>query len=415
MKRALWGFLCLSFLLVGCFDKKELEEQGYVIGIGLDKGADDTSSTQLNITFQIANPEVGSAITGGGSNEQPQQTVTLQANDILTAINAANSFVSRQISVDHTQIIVVSEELARTEQFLRIMQSVTRSSELRRGVQIIVSKEKASEFLINNDPTLETRPHKYFQLMLNRARETGIIPKGDVHRFFQLTEGDADLFLAIYATTIVDKKKENGFEDEYIAGEIPQLIGDRTQFMGSAVFKEGKMIDVIDGQETRLALILDHTSKLEDILATYPDPIDSNQRIATRFIKKKKNKVDITYRKNGPSDVSITVPFEIEVLAVPSLVNYSTEENKEKLRKSIEGNLNQKARELVQKTQEQYGTEPFYWSLYVRKNFLSIKDYEAANWNKNIYPHANVHVNFTLKKIRFGKLVKNSNLNEVRD
>ncbi|WP_409250809.1 Ger(x)C family spore germination protein [Bacillus sp. SCS-153A] len=404
--------ICILSLLSGCYDKKELEEKAYVVAIGIDKAK---KKNQYFITFQIANPEVGSSVAGGDVQEEPQENVTLLANDFLTARNTANSFITREISVDHTRALIISEEMARSEDFIRVMQEIVRSSELRRGIALVVTKERASEFIENNKPTLETRPHKYYQFMLNRARETGIIPEGDVHRFFQITEGDAGVFLASYATTET-VGSSHASEDEYEAGEIPQVGGNKTQFMGSAVFKEGKMIDILNGQETRIALILDPSTHLKDVLATYEDPLAEGFKIAARFIKKEKNDVDIQYHKEKPTVLKVTVPFEIEVLSVPSLIDYSNDRDKrEKLRKKVEETLNEKANELVKKAQENYGTDPFYWSLYIRRFFPTIKDYEEGDWNHKIFPNAQIEVRYELKEITFGKLSKNSNLGEVRD
>ncbi|MBP3950686.1 Ger(x)C family spore germination protein [Bacillus suaedae] len=405
---------CSCLILASCFDKAELEQQAYVIAVGIDQAEE---KGKFNITFQISNPEVGTNIPGGGSStEEPQESVTLLADDLLSAKNTANSIISREVLLDHTSVVIVSEELARSGQFINIIQSANRTKELRRGVQIIVSKEDAKDFLKNNNPKMETRPHKYYQFMLKRAKETGFIPEADLHRFFQITEGDADLFLAIYASAEKGEVLKNQNEDEFMAGQVPQIGEQKTQFMGSAVFKEGTMIDTLTGEETRFSVILDNTIQVQDVLATYRDPKSDQYRIATRFIKKEKTKVDLHLDEKGQAHINVIVPFNLEILAVPSLVNYSNnEENIELLKKSIEEGLNKKVNEFVAKTQEIYKSEPFYWSLYVRSHFNTITEYETADWHKKIYPNAEITVDCQVKSIMFGKLIKNTDLGEVRD
>ncbi|WP_186576842.1 Ger(x)C family spore germination protein [Aquibacillus kalidii] len=413
LKTIILIIMLIPLFLVGCYDKKELEQQAYVVAIGVDK----TDEKGLyKFTFQIANPEVGSAIVGGGSQEEPKETVSIKGSDILTATNTANSFVSREITLDHTKVLIASEELARSGDFIRIMQSTARTTQIRRGVQILVSKEDASEFLQNINPKMETRPHKYYQLILDRAKETGIIPEAEIHRFFQITEGDADLFLAIYATNKKAKEKDDGYEDEYVAGQLPKEGGNNSQFMGSAVFKEGKMIGTLDGQETRLAHVFDPTLDMDDLLSTYPDPIKEEFRIGADYSQKSSPEINIEYNKNKPTKINVRVPFQIEIIAIPSLVDYSqNKDNKELLKKTIEESLEKKSRELIRKTQEEYKAEPFYWSLYIRKYFKTIEEYEEADWNKNIYPNAEININFDLERLEFGKMLNDSNLTEVRD
>ena len=47
---------------------------------------------------------------------------------------------------------------------------------------------------------------------------------------------------------------------------------DDTQFIGSAVFRNGVMIDKLNGQETRTVNILDDTTNIKDILMDIPNP-----------------------------------------------------------------------------------------------------------------------------------------------
>ena len=48
-------------LLTGCWDRKEMEDKAYVIGLGLDRSKD---KGKIKVSMLIANPEVGS-IAGG--------------------------------------------------------------------------------------------------------------------------------------------------------------------------------------------------------------------------------------------------------------------------------------------------------------------------------------------------------------
>ncbi|MFD2658301.1 Ger(x)C family spore germination protein [Gracilibacillus thailandensis] len=410
-------FIIISFLilLVGCYDRIELEKQSYVIVIGIDK---TDKRGVYEFTYKIANPEVGSASVPNTPDEPAAEIVTVQGVDILSATYTANSIVSKRITLDQTKVIVASEELARSEDFMGVIQSTSRSPQIRRDVQLVVTKEKAVEFLNNNDPLVETRPHKYYQFMLTRAIETGIIPEATMHRFFQITEGDADLFLGIYATTENDKKEQHneGIEDKYKAGEIPQLGGSPTQFMGSAVFKEGQMIDTIDGEETRLVHMLDKTLRMEEYIATIPDPILPEFFVSYNYSQKKEPIINIDYYPNKPTEINVHVKFQAEIIAVPSLIPYTQNlEYRKKLEEEIVKRLEDKTEAFIKKTQTEYRSDPFYWSLNIRKHFKDIKEYEKADWHKNIYPNAKINVTYELDTLEFGKMIDDSDLNEVRD
>ena len=110
---------------------------------------------------------------------------------------------------------------------------------------------------------METRPHKYFQFMIDHGIENGLIPDSTLFRFFKTTDRGTDLFLAMYTTAEKEKNPPIKREDEYLAGQV-NATGeiDDTQFIGSAVFKNGVMIGKLNGQETRIVNILDDTTNI---------------------------------------------------------------------------------------------------------------------------------------------------------
>ena len=64
--------LSILFMLTGCWDKEEVEDNAYVIGLGLDKS--EKSDKMIKITMLIANPEVGSMQGGGGSTKNQENS-----------------------------------------------------------------------------------------------------------------------------------------------------------------------------------------------------------------------------------------------------------------------------------------------------------------------------------------------------
>ncbi|WP_253288805.1 Ger(x)C family spore germination C-terminal domain-containing protein [Amphibacillus sp. MSJ-3] len=405
--------IVLLIILSSCQDMIEVEKESFVIAIGMD--VTDQEGI-YEFTFQIANPNIASPMTAD-PNGAPDEILTVLGADIMTAKDKADAIVTKRISLDHTAIFVISEELARSGDLLRVIQPGTRTSHMRHDIQIIVSKEKAETFLNNNNPIFEQKPYKYFQYKITQTKETGIIPYADLHRLLQITEGDADLFLAIYATTIHDEEEIEKSEDQYLAGELLQKGGDKTQFMGSAVFKNGKMIDLLTAQETRIANLLDRTVPLNNILVTYTDPIKPEFYISGNYIQTKNPDIKIDYdAKANHATIDVTVLFEFEILAIPSLISYAeNNEHKEILEKHLVETNTQLAKKFIEKTQEEYRSDPFYWSLYIRKYFKDVPSYEKADWHNNIYPNAEVNIKYELKRLQFGKTMSDTNLSEVRD
>src|SRR5690606_6163116 len=92
-----WLLMLFILLLSGCYDRIELEQQAYIIIIGVDK---TDREGIYEYTFQIANPEVGTS-ANGGSSEPATEIVSVEGGDILSATNTANAFVAKRMTLDH--------------------------------------------------------------------------------------------------------------------------------------------------------------------------------------------------------------------------------------------------------------------------------------------------------------------------
>ncbi|MEW8972426.1 MAG: Ger(x)C family spore germination protein, partial [Mesobacillus sp.] len=398
--------------LTGCWDKKELDQKAYVIGIGLDT---HEKEGKITVTYLIANPEVGSQQSGGGTPETPEEVISLVADDFISSRNTANTVISKEISYDLLSVIIVSEELARKPDFIRVIYSAAKDREIKRNTDLLITKESAETFILNNKPLLETRPHKFFEFMIGRGKETGMIPNTDLNDFFKVAESDADLFLGIYATTERGRDKDITSDDDFMAGEVQ--FGGKTndaQFIGSAVFKEGKMIGKITGEETRISSLLDNTWKLEDFKTTFKDPFDERYRISARFSKQRKNRHTFKQR-HGKAIIDINVPVYVEILSDPSMVNFAKNKDKiAELKKSMTKTMEEHLSQDIKYTQEEFKGDTFHLSVPIRREFLTLQEFRDFDWMKS-YPNAEINVSVDIRFGEFGRQTRLPSLQEVRD
>ncbi|CAH0169849.1 Ger(x)C family spore germination protein [Peribacillus simplex] len=405
-----WMIILSLFLLTGCWDKIELEEQAFVVVVGLDKGENGL----LDVTYQIANPQVGSTDRSKADKEKAYEIVTLSAPNLTVATQITNVSVTRNITLSHVKALIVGEELAKDNMFLHISETITKERGLRENVLFLVSKEKASEFIKHNKTPFETRPHKFYDLMGQRWKETGFVPLSTYQMYLKNTQHDAGAFLAIYSTAKNRKQEAKKEEDENVAGEVKIRSGSHTQSIGSVVFKNGKAIDKLTGEETRLALMLQHDSDVQEWTTSFTDPIQTKEAIGTRIIIEKKAKINVNTKKSSPV-ITATVPVKVDIVSVPSLVNYSTNlEHGEKLKSHIEKELERKTDNVVKKSQNELKVDIFEFYYRARRKFLTMKQYERYNWMKS-YPNATVIIDYEVELYQFGEQVLPTNRQRVRD
>jgi spore germination protein KC len=395
-------FLVIVCLLTGCWDHEEIEDKSYVIGLGLDHSQQEG---RIKVTMLLANPEVGSMQGGGGSTEKPREIITFDANDIIAAKGTANSIISRNISYELLRIIVVSEDYAKDKSFITNFTEVLKDREIRMNSYLAVSKEKASDYFLKNRPKMETRPHKYFQYMINHGIENGFIPDSTLFRFFKTLNRGTDLFLAMY-TTAEKANPEIKSEDEYMAGQV-NATGelDNTQFSGAAVFRDGVMIGKLNGQETRTVNILDDTTNIKDILLDIPDPFSNNHKqFAARLLKTKSNKVKMNV-KGARLKIEITIPLNVEIMTNPSKVDYAEKKNQKIIKQHIATHMKEVNEKVFKKTQTKLKGVPFPLPLYARRYFGTIQEFKKFNWRKS-YLDADIIVHPNIEIVDYGKRAK---------
>ncbi|WP_428909543.1 Ger(x)C family spore germination protein [Niallia sp. Krafla_26] len=397
-------FMFIS-ILTGCWDKKELEDRAYVIGLGIDPSKE---KGKIKVTMLFANPEVGSIQGGGGSIEQPREIITFDAMDFITAKGTANAIISRDVSYDLLKIIVVSEEFAKDPMFISTMFDTRKDKEIRMDSYLAVSKEKAYQYFLKNKPKMETRPHKYFQFMINHGIENGMIPDSTLFRFYTAIDRNADLFLAMYTSAERKKNAPISGEDNFVASEL-NATGelDDTQFIGSAVFRNGQMIDTLTGSETRLVNVLDDTTEIKEILANIPDPFSNKegQQMAIRIIKRKSNKIKMNLHTPKPK-IDITIPLQFEIMTNPSMVNLTkNDKNQRIVKESIREHNVDKFKGFLKKTQTELKGSPFPLSIYGRKNFQTMQEFDQYNWIEK-YPDADISVKIDAKILDYNSQQK---------
>lgn len=166
---------------------KSLDDLAYVMAISFDVG----TSAKYKISFQLSTIESsasealsssssssGGSSGGGGesSSEQsaPQYVInTMECNSLDTAINIANSFTNKDISLSHCKILVISEELAK-KGVRDIVNSLINRVEIRPDCNIIISKIPAEEFSNDSAPALEEVLSKFYDVASNNETRNWI-------------------------------------------------------------------------------------------------------------------------------------------------------------------------------------------------------------------------------------------------
>jgi spore germination protein KC len=403
----------LCGIFTGCFDKREVDELGYVLALGIDKG----KTNFLKLTFQIAKPQGGGEGGGGGGGDKPPyETVTVEAPTVYTALNMVNTFSSKQLNMSHNKVVVFSKELARQglEPYLH---ALLRGREFRPNMYMVVARESAEDYLNGVKPELVLNTSKYYELVYRSYSYTGYIPNVQFHDFYKCTEslykdavailGDVGKYkssddIDVSKSTYSQKDRKVPFGGDFYAGNIPKTGGTDSENMGAAVFSGDKMVGEMDGKETKMLLL--ETGDYGHSNWTIPDP-EVKDKFILLDIKQSRRTRNSVKLVGGKPQISTKISLEADILSIQSAIDYEQGQMTSVLESYTENLIKKEMTKFLEKTSKIFNADVCGFGSYAKKYFMTMREWENFNW-KSKYKDATFTVDVDLKLRRPGLILR---------
>ena len=223
--------LALCLTLCGCYDSSEVEEKGYVIAIGIDKG----DNSEFKYTFQLSNPLESGGSMGAEEKADEKQSdgnntvdnICVEADDFFTAKNKLKSVLSKKADFSNVKVVALSNQVAE-EDALSHCVILLKDREVRPSANICVASS-AVEFLKSVNPTLEENTIRYYELFFKNRD----VPYSTVITLREFVSRSVDKAYDAVAPLV----NENGLS-------------------GMALFLSGKMCGVADADEALIYNLL---------------------------------------------------------------------------------------------------------------------------------------------------------------
>ncbi|MEG6513314.1 Ger(x)C family spore germination protein [Desulforamulus ruminis] len=141
----LLGIFLLSFCLAGCWDLREAEETGIVVGMGIDQKEDGT----IIVIAQTVKPQIPGA--GGGVTGSKQGVDTFQNWYSIgeTVYDAVLNFTLKSPNVffwSHNQVFIISEKLAQ-KGLADVLDFIERDPEFKQNAWILIARGDLPEIM----------------------------------------------------------------------------------------------------------------------------------------------------------------------------------------------------------------------------------------------------------------------------
>lgn len=244
MKRFFFIIFLLP-LLVGCWDKVEIEQRLFVTAIGIDLNHEKgEEKDKLTVTYQYPNISAIGKNAGSGTS-----TFLLTANS-SSVFQAGRQFMSRvpfPFHYKHLKVIILGEDILKEESLMRVvLDELNRDTKINKRVRILATDRTAKEIL---------------EAILGKE---------------QRIEG------TIYAT-VRDNTKTSSFTSKSLADLITDFdisgvtlvpkvsLDEEKNFVisGGAILKDYKFLDWLDANENKIINLINGNMVVDTIDVIY--------------------------------------------------------------------------------------------------------------------------------------------------
>lgn len=228
LKISLCILLAMNFS--GCWNRRELDTLGLVMGIGVDKSME---TGKIKITAQVVKPggikKQGKEATG---DSEAFWNVTGTGNTIFSTLRDITTKSSRKLFFPHNQIIIFDKSIAE-EGIQKYIDFFMRDPETRVNVWVLISQNSAQEILSTNSELEKIPANDIAKLVKGHAAATSQT------RAVRLRDLVPGLMSKTTASTIPFIKISNDGDKK-----VPMISG-------TAVFKGDKLVGEMDKNEGR--------------------------------------------------------------------------------------------------------------------------------------------------------------------
>ncbi|KIL48222.1 Ger(x)C family spore germination protein [Jeotgalibacillus soli] len=377
----------LLFLLIicittisGCWNKKELNELSIISALGIDKNEEG----EYVKTFQIINPKnVAGALQGGGGGQGPAVTVySATGKTILDSHYMGSTKISRRLYMAHTNLLVISEELAREEGIIKILDAFERDPEIRPTTTIVIAHEAKAEDIVKSLTAIDNIPaDKVVKTLETSERVWGgelkVTLQGVIKK---LTDSGTDPLIT-GVRVIGDPEKGKKIENIQASELDATLEAD-----GLAIFKNGKLINWLHGDNARGAVwVLDKLKKTIVNLEW-----EGVKDVIGYQVMRQNTEVSAAIKNEQP-EITVHVRAEGDIREVRNPVKLSDPDVLRKIEKLAEKEIKRQIEGSVEFAKENK-TDIFGFGDEVHRSYPDAwKDF-GKDWQETVFPEIKVDV-----------------------
>lgn len=361
--RRLMALALLICLLSGCSQRQQVENQAYVLVMGVDRTPDGIRITaQMPKVSQNDQADNGAA---GGSYMKLSVSGTSYA-DVLQRLSWA---VPRTLNLSQLKMLVLSEEIARDPMCGDLLEEIAQTKRLFAAAQVVVCAGDASGFVIALEAVMGSRLSTDITSMFDHYIESGEIPECRLADCYYLTKSIYSDPMLIYANY---DDASTAFSETLEEAEKRTRTDVKNHYLGAALFSNGSMRGLWGRDETILANLI---------------------RGSTRTFKYEYEGRNLDIAPSRPPTVRIDTDAEPVRVSVSLHLTVNSQEASIDP-DALSRDLRMKLYDLLTDAQRM-DIEPFGFAECAARNFTTIDEFIEYGWKRR-FAGANFDINVNL-------------------
>lgn len=229
--------LLVSLILTGCWERRELNELAFVMGMGIDKEGD-----KYKVSMQVVVPSEMTNQPGNYTTPVTEYISTVES--IYHSISMFTLRGPRLCYMGHIRILVIGEEVAR-EGIAPILDVMKRSSGIRPDFYILVARDASAAEVLNILTKQDKIPaNKLFHSLDEASTKTGKTTKVTLDELIEaLVSNGKD---AVLTGVSLKGDVRRGGEKSNVQSMMPKA---RLNLQDVAVFRKDQLVEWLDENE----------------------------------------------------------------------------------------------------------------------------------------------------------------------
>ncbi|WP_078432088.1 Ger(x)C family spore germination protein [Metabacillus halosaccharovorans] len=369
----------LSFFIGRNVENSTLNNFSMVSAVGIDQDEENI----YHITLQFLNPP---ALQRNATGDQLGAIVYEErGRTISEAIRKLSKRISRSVFLDNTDIIVVSEELAR-KGITEVVDFLILEPNISANLKFFVTKDVKPSVVLQ----MFTPVHKFSASRIKETIENIEANYGSAKILYP-NKIKNYLMNKVVVNTSIPYLIIQGDPSKGVTKENISAYSSPSQIIigGMGFFNGDKLIDFLDDEEGKTLLILEG-DLLKKTIWEATCPKDEKNKFAAMNITDTHTKLHFKQQENHTLAFTINSKVVGEIYESNCNVNFE-HPNKDKYEEQFENEIKQSMKDLIEKSQE-YNTDfiGFAKNIYMTKpsQWHNLKN----DWN-SIFPNMTVDVN----------------------